>query len=90
MSQKGPPSPQTIGGVSEGGHFTQDSGLEKVQHYVSAILLRRSRLTIDGPPENSADLERGPGPRSIADEVSGGPSIVSKLASILSEIALRL
>ena len=41
-----------------------------MQHYLSVILLmiKASLLTIDGPPENSADLERAPGARSIADE----------------------
>ena len=35
---------------------------------------------IDGPPpENSSDLERGPGPRSNGDEFSGGPSIVTEI-----------
>ena len=65
-----------------------DSGSHKVQHYLNAISLKieASLLTIDGPPENSSELERALGARSIADEFSGGPSIVSKLASILSEI----
>ena len=36
-------------------------------------------LTIDGPPENSSDLERAAAARSIADEFSGGPSIVNAL-----------
>ena len=37
---------------------------------------RSSMLNIDGPPENSSDLERAPGARSIGEEFSGGPSIV--------------
>ena len=36
-------------------------------------------LNIDGPPENSSDLERAPGARSIGEEFSGGPSIVHHL-----------
>ena len=34
--------------------------------------------TIDGPPENSSELERAPGARSKGDELSGGPSIVTR------------
>ena len=40
---------------------------------------RSSMLNIDGPPENSSDLERAPGARSIGEEFSGGPSIVHHL-----------
>jgi hypothetical protein len=36
-------------------------------------------LNIDGAPENSSDLERAPGARSIGEEFSGGPSIVHHL-----------
>ena len=36
-------------------------------------------VTIDGPPENSSDLERAPGARSNGDEFSGGPSIVTEI-----------
>ena len=42
-------------------------------------ILESSSLTIDGPPENSSDLERAGPARSIADEFSGGPSIARKL-----------
>ena len=42
-----------------------DPGSHKVQHYLNAISLKLevSMLTIDGPPENSMDLERAPGAR---------------------------
>ena len=52
-----------------------------MQHFFNAISLKikASLLTIDGPPENSSDLERAAAARSIADEFSGGPSIVNAL-----------
>ena len=58
-----------------------DSGSHKVQHFFNAISLKikANLLTIDGPPENSSDLERAAAARSIADEFSGGPSIVNAL-----------
>ena len=60
---------------------TRDSGSHKVQHFFNAISLKikAKLLTIDGPPENSSDLERAAAARSIADEFSGGPSIVNAL-----------
>ena len=58
-----------------------ESGSQKVQHDLHAISLKieASLLTIDGPPENSTDLERAAAARSIDDEFSGGPSIVNEL-----------
>ena len=52
-----------------------------MQHFFNAISLKikANLLTIDGPPENSSDLERAAAARSIADELSGGPSIVNAL-----------
>ena len=52
-----------------------------MQHDLHAISLKieASLLTIDGPPENSTDLERAAAARSIDDEFSGGPSIVNEL-----------
>ena len=52
-----------------------------MQHFFNAISLKikANLLTIDGPPENSSDLERAAAARSIADEFSGGPSIVNAL-----------
>ena len=44
-----------------------------------SLKIKASLLTIDGPPENSSDLERAAAARSIADEFSGGPSIVNAL-----------
>ena len=58
-----------------------DSGSQKVQHVFDGFKYNceSSSLTIDGPPENSSDLERAGAARSIDDKFSGGPSIVRKL-----------
>ena len=62
-------------------YFSFESGSQKVQHDLHAISLKieASLLSIDGPPENSTDLERAAAARSIDDEFSGGPSIVNEL-----------
>ena len=54
-----------------------ESGSQKVQHDLHAISLKieASLLTIDGPPENSTDLERAAAARLIDDEFSGGPQV---------------
>ena len=64
-----------------GGRSPCDSGSQKVQHYLDTISHRCGyrELMLDGPPENSSDSERAGPARSIADEFSGGPSILSKL-----------
>ena len=58
-----------------------DSGSHKVQHFFNAISLKikASLLTIDGPPENSSDLERAHCARSNGDEFSGGPSMFTEI-----------
>ena len=54
-----------------------ESGSQKVQHDLHAISLKieASLLTIDGPPENSTDLERAAAARLIDEEFSGGPHV---------------
>ena len=61
--------------------LVSDSGSQKVQHVFDGFKYNceSSSLTIDGPPENSSDLERAGAARSIDDKFSGGPSIVRKL-----------
>ena len=51
-----------------------------VHHFCdrSQTLSGHISVIIDGPPENSSDLERAPGARSNGDEFSGGPSIVTE------------
>ena len=51
-----------------------------VHHFCdrSQTLSGHISVIVDGPPENSSDLERAPGARSNGDEFSGGPSIVTE------------
>ena len=58
-----------------------DSGSHKVQHYLHVIShnIKNISRTIRCTPENSSDLERAPGARSIGDEFSGVHIIVQHL-----------
>ena len=59
-------------------NLATDSGSQKMQHAFDGFnkILKSSSLTIDGPPENSSDLERAGPARSIADEFSVDQGLV--------------